>query len=57
MVNLQGTTSDSIWPQLDAAIRASFPKLKERTETRAERVRHSLSDAVVSEERKEDSRI
>ncbi|KAF7294885.1 adenylate kinase [Mycena indigotica] len=43
---LSGTTSDEIWPQLESVIRTAFPSLKERAESR---LRHSLSDAVLSE--------
>ncbi|KAJ6596955.1 adenylate kinase-domain-containing protein [Mycena vulgaris] len=42
---LAGTTSDEIWPQLDALVRGAFPALRE---TPASRRRHSLSDAVLS---------
>ncbi|KAJ7632681.1 ADK-domain-containing protein [Roridomyces roridus] len=45
---VSGTTSDEIWPKLDALVRNTYPKLKERTETIR---RHSLSDAVISQER------
>ncbi|KAF7323028.1 adenylate kinase [Mycena chlorophos] len=42
---LSGTTSDEIWPQLEAVVRDAFPSLKERSQTRRQ---HSLSDAVLA---------
>ncbi|KAJ7109438.1 adenylate kinase-domain-containing protein [Mycena epipterygia] len=45
---LAGTTSDEIWPQLDALVRGAFPALKETAATLETRRRHSLSDAVLS---------
>ena len=45
---LTGSTSDEIWPQLDGLIRSSFPNLKERAEPRAQRLRNSLSEAVLA---------
>ncbi|KAJ7172419.1 ADK-domain-containing protein [Mycena filopes] len=46
---VSGTTSDEIWPQLDAFVRDSFPALKENAaETLDTRRRHSLSDAVLA---------
>ncbi|KAH8107045.1 adenylate kinase [Cristinia sonorae] len=48
IASLSGSTSDEIWPQLEGLVRTSFPNLKERAETREQRLRHSLSDAVIS---------
>ncbi|KAJ6572895.1 adenylate kinase-domain-containing protein [Mycena sp. CBHHK59/15] len=42
---LSGTTSDEIWPQLDALVRGAFPALRERDVGRR---RHSLGDAVLA---------
>lgn len=48
LVTLKGKTSDEIWPKLEGYVRSSFPGLRERSETRAMRLRHSLSDALLS---------
>ena len=48
MVTLSGSTSDEIWPQLEDVIRANFPHVKERTETREQKRRTSLSEAVMA---------
>ena len=45
LVTLKGSTSDEIWPQLDAVIRQAFPSLSERIEPKK---RHSLADAIIS---------
>lgn len=51
LVTVKGSTSDEIWPQLDAIISQTFPNLPARTEPKK---RHSLADAVISgEERQE----
>jgi adenylate kinase len=50
LITLKGSTSDEIWPQLDAVIRQTFPSLPERTEPKK---RHSLADAILSEEKQE----
>jgi len=50
LCTLKGSTSDEIWPQLDAAVCELFPGLKERQESRDTRRRHSLSDALLAEE-------
>ena len=47
LITLKGSTSDDIWPQLDAIIRQAFPSLHERTEPKK---RHSLADAIISGE-------
>jgi len=47
LITLKGSTSDDIWPQLDAVIRQAFPSLHERTEPKK---RHSLADAMISGE-------
>jgi len=47
LVTLKGSTSDEIWPQLDAVIRQAFPSLPERA---VPRKRHSLADAIISGE-------
>lgn len=47
---IKGTTSDEIWPRLDLIVRHSFPSLKEKTEPRDVRMRHSLSDALLAGE-------
>ncbi|KAF9075238.1 ADK-domain-containing protein [Rhodocollybia butyracea] len=41
-----GTTSDEIWPKLEALLQESFPGLKERADVRR---RHSLSDAIAAD--------
>lgn len=48
MVTLSGSTSDEIWPQLEGVIRANFPHVKERTESREQKRRTSLSEAVMA---------
>lgn len=50
LVSLAGRTSDEIWPQLDRAIRANFPSIKERQENKR---RTSLSDAVLARHERE----
>ncbi|KAJ6547623.1 adenylate kinase [Mycena capillaripes] len=45
---LAGSTSDEIWPQLDALVRGAFPALKETAASLETRRRHSLSDAVLA---------
>jgi len=50
LVTFEGSTSDEIWPQLDAIIRQAFPSLSERTEPKK---RHSLADAVISSEERQ----
>ncbi|KAJ7709845.1 adenylate kinase-domain-containing protein [Mycena rosella] len=45
---LAGTTSDEIWPQLDALVRDAFPALRETAASLETRRRHSLSDAVLA---------
>jgi len=53
VVTLKGSTSDEIWPQLDAIIRQAFPSLPERTEPKK---RHSLAEAILGgEERQKQS--
>ncbi|KAG1878031.1 adenylate kinase [Suillus subalutaceus] len=51
LVTLQGETSDEIWPQLDAVVRRSFPGIRERASSIAQR-RYSLSDAFAMEQEK-----
>ncbi|OBZ75999.1 GTP:AMP phosphotransferase AK3, mitochondrial [Grifola frondosa] len=46
-VSIAGATSDEIWPQLDGVVRSSFP-VKERPESREQKRRNSLSDAVLA---------
>jgi len=48
VATLSGSTSDEIWPQLEALLRSNFPNLKERVETREQKRRSSLSDAVLA---------
>jgi len=50
LVTLTGVTSDEIWPKLDAAVRASFPALKERAKMLEGRRKQGLSNAVVAED-------
>lgn len=50
LVTLKGSTSDEIWPQLDAVIRQAFPGLPERTEPKK---KHSLADAIISGEERQ----
>ena len=50
LVTLKGSTSDEIWPQLDAVIRQTFSSLPERTEPKK---RYSLADAVISGEERQ----
>ena len=45
LVSLAGRTSDEIWPQLEGVIRANFPAVKERQESKR---RTSLSEAVLA---------
>ncbi|KAJ7685244.1 ADK-domain-containing protein [Mycena polygramma] len=45
---LSGSTSDEIWPQLDALVRGAFPALKETVAPLETRRSHSLSDAIVA---------
>jgi len=52
LVTLQGSTSDEIWPKLEGVVRRSFPGLRERAETKRMRLRHSLSDALLSHDHK-----
>jgi hypothetical protein len=47
---LRGSTSDEIWPQLEAVVRELFPGLKERLSNRDVKRRHSLSDALLAED-------
>jgi len=49
LVTLQGTTSDEIWPKLDATILSSFPGLRERLPRRG---RQSLSNPFVLTDRR-----
>lgn len=48
MVTLSGATSDEIWPQLDSVIRTNFPNVRERPESREQKRRTSLSEAVLA---------
>ncbi|KAH9935002.1 ADK-domain-containing protein [Fomitopsis serialis] len=48
LVTLSGSTSDEIWPQLESVIRAHFPHVKERAESREQKRRTSLSEAVIA---------
>ncbi|KAI0807556.1 adenylate kinase [Fomes fomentarius] len=50
LVSLAGRTSDEIWPQLEGAIRANFPSIKERQESKR---RTSLSEAVLARRERE----
>ncbi len=50
LVTLTGATSDEIWPKLEGVLNAAFPSLKKKGESREERRRHSLSDAVRARE-------
>ncbi|KZT70161.1 adenylate kinase [Daedalea quercina L-15889] len=50
MVTLSGSTSDEIWPQLESVVRANFPHIKERAESREQKRRTSLSEAVLARE-------
>ncbi|THU89528.1 ADK-domain-containing protein [Dendrothele bispora CBS 962.96] len=45
---LTGTTSDEIWPKLEAVVKEAFPGLKEREESAEAKRRHSLSDAIAA---------
>lgn len=56
VVNLTGTTSDEIWPNLENAIRTMFPSLKERIETKQQKRRTSLSEALLGREDERRSR-
>ncbi|CCM04620.1 uncharacterized protein FIBRA_06804 [Fibroporia radiculosa] len=47
IVTLSGSTSDEIWPQLENSIRSNFPNVRERTESREQKRRTSLSEAVL----------
>ncbi|KIL69798.1 hypothetical protein M378DRAFT_184182 [Amanita muscaria Koide BX008] len=49
--SLSGSTSDEIWPQLDAVVRGGFPSLRERVDVlgaEEKRKRRSLNEAVLS---------
>ncbi|KAJ4487898.1 adenylate kinase [Lentinula aciculospora] len=46
--SIAGTTSDEIWPKLEAVLKDAFPGLKERIESADVRRRHSLSDAIAA---------
>ncbi|KAF5373554.1 hypothetical protein D9758_000595 [Tetrapyrgos nigripes] len=46
---LTGTTSDEIWPKLDAVVKGAFPGLRLRVESAEEKRRHSLSDAIAAD--------
>ncbi|KZT09499.1 adenylate kinase [Laetiporus sulphureus 93-53] len=48
VVSLAGATSDEIWPQLETIVRTHFPNVKERAETREQKRRTSLSEAVLA---------
>lgn len=48
LVTLTGATSDEIWPQLENVLSSAFPGLKQRQETREQKRKHSLSDAVLA---------
>lgn len=50
LITLKGSTSDDIWPELDAIIRQAFPGLPERTEPKK---KHSLADAIISGEERQ----
>ena len=50
LVTIKGSTSDEIWPQLDAVIRQAFPSLPERTDPKK---RHSLADAIIGGEERQ----
>jgi len=50
LVTLTGSTSDEIWPKLEGVIRSSFPGLRERAETKRMKLRHSMSDALYSQD-------
>ncbi|OJT04319.1 GTP:AMP phosphotransferase, mitochondrial [Trametes pubescens] len=54
VVTLAGSTSDEIWPQLEDAVRAHFSGVRERQEVKR---RHSLSDAVLAQERREKGKV
>jgi len=54
LVTLKGSTSDEIWPQLDAVIRQAFPSLPERA---GPKKRHSLADAIIGGEPERQKRI
>lgn len=50
LITLKGSTSDEIWPQMDAVIRQAFPSLPERIEPKK---KHSLADAIISGEERQ----
>lgn len=50
LVTLRGSTSDEIWPHLDNAVRTMFPNLKERVESKQQKRRTSLSEAMLGED-------
>lgn len=54
VVTLSGSTSDEIWPQLEGTVRAHFTGVRERQEVKR---RHSLSDAVLAQERREKGKV
>jgi nucleoside-triphosphate--adenylate kinase len=46
---VSGSTSDEIWPKLDAVVQSNFPGLKERPESVEERRRQNLAGAIASD--------
>ncbi|GBE81945.1 adenylate kinase-domain-containing protein [Sparassis latifolia] len=53
LITLTGASSDEIWPHLDQVVRSNFPGLKERAESREQKRRSSLSEAVLAREERE----
>ncbi|KAI0093693.1 adenylate kinase-domain-containing protein [Irpex rosettiformis] len=53
LVSLAGATSDEIWPQLENVLNSAFPGLSQRQETREQKRKHSLSDAVLARQQEE----
>lgn len=50
LLTLAGSTSDEIWPKLDAHVRTAFPGLRERVEARGMRFRAPNPADVVHEQ-------
>ncbi|KAI0683691.1 ADK-domain-containing protein [Cytidiella melzeri] len=57
LVTLTGPTSDEIWPQLEDVLNSAFSALKPRPETREQKRKHSLSDAVLARQKKTETGI
>jgi nucleoside-triphosphate--adenylate kinase len=57
LVTLTGATSDEIWPKLESVLNSAFPSLKQRQETREQKRKHSLSDAVLARQEGSEAKV